>query len=211
MPSFNVPPTKSSLRRVRADLNFASEGYGLLDQKREFLVLEIVKRVNAMKEIERRFESALNDLYGLYRQTAMVMGSAGVGLKSLSITTGYTLALRSVKVVGIPVPEIDLEPTRLTPPPNLMHTAADFDAAQRKGRELLGLLGRYAALTKTVFLLSRELKKLQRRVNALEKIFIPQYTGTVKYITERLDETEREEIYVRKLIRARLERSEGRT
>jgi len=58
----------------------------------------------------------------------------------------------------------------------------------------------YASLAKKVFLLSAELKKVQRRVNALEKIFIPAHEATKKYISDRLEEIEREEIFIKKLI-----------
>ncbi|HPI91323.1 MAG TPA: V-type ATP synthase subunit D, partial [Spirochaetota bacterium] len=61
------------------------------------------------------------------------------------------------------------------------------------------------SLMKTVVLLSRELKKVQRKVNALEKIFIPQNEEAQKYISDRLEEIEREEIFVKKLIRQRNE------
>ena len=50
-------------------------------------------------------------------------------------------------------------------------------------------------------LAGRELRKVQRRVNALEKIYIPRHEEARKYIAERLDEIEREEIFVKKLIR----------
>jgi len=58
-------------------------------------------------------------------------------------------------------------------------------------------------MTKSVMMLSRELKKVQRRVNALEKIFIPQHEESKKYITDRIEEMEREEVFVKKLIRQR--------
>ena len=47
MAKTDIPPTKSNLRKVKADLTFAYEGFDLLEQKREILVMEIVKKSTA--------------------------------------------------------------------------------------------------------------------------------------------------------------------
>jgi V/A-type H+-transporting ATPase subunit D len=82
-------------------------------------------------------------------------------------------------------------------------TSAAYDQAKEQSRKALTILAEYATMTKSVITLSRELKKVQRRVNALEKIFIPQHEEAKKYITDRIDEMEREEVFVKKLIRQR--------
>ena len=65
-----------------------------------------------------------------------------------------------------------------------------------------------AALAETenaVFRLAREVRRTQRRVNALEKLFIPDYTETLQYITETLEEREREGFVIMKMVKARRE------
>ena len=42
MAKIELPPTKSSLRKIKEDLAFAYEGHDLLNQKREILATEIV-------------------------------------------------------------------------------------------------------------------------------------------------------------------------
>ena len=39
MPQIELPPTKSSLRKLKDDLAFAYEGYDLLNQKREIMAI----------------------------------------------------------------------------------------------------------------------------------------------------------------------------
>jgi V/A-type H+-transporting ATPase subunit D len=70
--------------------------------------------------------------------------------------------------------------------------------------ELLPLLAELAELGNAVFRLSRELRKTQRRCNALSKIFIPDYHETINYITGALEERERESFIILKMIRDRL-------
>jgi len=83
-------------------------------------------------------------------------------------------------------------------------TTSSYDTAKKTCITTLTLLANYATVIKSIFMLSRELKKVQRRVNALEKIFIPQNEEARKYITDRLEEMEREEVFVKRLIKQRM-------
>ena len=70
--------------------------------------------------------------------------------------------------------------------------------------DVLPLLAELAELENAVMRLARELRRTQRRTNALSKIFIPQYRETIDYITGSLEERERESLIILKMIRDRL-------
>lgn len=199
MPQIELPPTKSSLRKLKDDLAFAYEGYDLLNQKREILALEIVKKISAIREIEADFQEALNVLYAGYRNAAVDMGSEAVTLQSCMETRGYFLKTDFTKLMGLKLPDIQIN-LKNPRPVALPQTSTAYDDAKEKSRRVLQILAQYATITKSVIVLSRELKKVQRRVNALEKIFIPQHEEAKKYITDRIEEMEREEVFVKKLI-----------
>jgi hypothetical protein len=59
-------------------------------------------------------------------------------------------------------------------------------------------------LVTTVWRLAGELRKTQRRVNALQHIFIPNYEATVAFIVSSLEEREREEIFRLKWLKTKL-------
>ncbi|HNS56466.1 MAG TPA: V-type ATP synthase subunit D [Smithellaceae bacterium] len=202
MPQIELPPTKSSLRKLKDDLAFAYEGYDLLNQKREILAIEIVKKISAIREIEADFQEALNELYAGYRNAAVDMGSEAVTLQSCMETRGYFLKTDFTKLMGLKLPDIQIN-MKNPQPVALPQTSTAYDDAKEKSRRVLPILAQYATITKSVIVLSRELKKVQRRVNALEKIFIPQHEEAKKYITDRIEEMEREEVFVKKLIRQR--------
>ncbi len=201
MPGVDVPPTKSNLRKIKDELSFAYEGFDLLEQKREILVMEIVKFVNKIKRIEEDLKPALSELYQNYSISAMDMGSEIIITKAMQEKKRYEITIDSSKLMGIVIPEIKLEGLDITLESNLFGTCTMYDMAKKKSIEVLVLLAEYASAAKASFMLSKELKKVQRRVNALEKIFIPQYEESKKYITDRLEEMEREEFFVKKLIR----------
>lgn len=203
MPRIDIPPTKSNLRKIKNDLTFAYEGYDLLGQKREILVMEIMKNVSMIKEIEENMKHLLRDLYNSYKIAALDMGSEKLSEKSQSEPENYTLEINYGKFMGISMPSIQLTREKRQKPVNLYGTRASYDDVKKYGDPLPELLSDYAAITKTIVSLSRELKKVQRKVNALEKIFIPQNEATKKYISDRLEEMEREELFVKKMIQDR--------
>jgi len=74
-------------------------------------------------------------------------------------------------------------------------TSVLLDRAQREWGSVLGLMGPLADRVITVWRLTLELKRTQRRVNALESVFIPAYEETVRYIEETLEEKDREDLF----------------
>ncbi|HUN54813.1 MAG TPA: V-type ATP synthase subunit D [Smithella sp.] len=203
MPKIELPPTKSSLRKLKEDLAFAYEGYDLLNQKREILALEIVRKIGVIRRIEADFQAVLNKLYAAYREAALDLGSDALTLQSCLEMRGYFLHMDYARFMGLKLLNIRLDLKALRLAPHLTQTTALYDRARENSRAALPMLAEYAAVMKSVIMLSRELKKVQRRVNALEKIFIPQHEEAKKYITDRIEEMEREEIFVKKLIRQR--------
>ncbi|HOP62413.1 MAG TPA: V-type ATP synthase subunit D [Spirochaetota bacterium] len=200
MPRIDIAPTKSNLRKVKADLEFAYEGFELLNQKREILVIEIVKTIKSIKEAEEKLNKNLEELYAGYRAAAVDSGAEVIALKSFSESVIYKVNTAWTKLMGIAVPDhtVETETPGLNTP--LFRTRASYDMLRECSAPVLKVVVDYASLAKKVFLLSAELKKVQRRVNALEKIFIPAREETKKYISDRLEEMEREEIFIKKLI-----------
>lgn len=209
MPKIEMPPTKSSLRKLKEDLAFAYEGYDLLNQKREILALEIVKYIGEARKMEASLKKVLEELYDAYRKGAVDMGSDAMTRKSCSELRCYFLSMEFIRIMGLKLPKIKVTFKRPRIALTLAGTTASYDTAKERSREILTVLGEYATITKSIIMLSRELKKVQRRVNALEKIFIPQHEEAKKYISDRLDEMEREEVFVKKLLRQRMSRESG--
>lgn len=211
MPKIELPPTKSSLRKLKEDLAFAYEGYDLLNQKRELLAIEIIRRIGEIRKLEAEFSDVLDELYLAYRIAAVDMGSEVITLKSCTEKRGYFFHMEFTKFMGLKLPKIRLTFKRSLLAITLTGTTATYDTAKERSRKMLQILAEYSTIVKAVIMLSRELKKVQRRVNALEKIFIPQHEEAKKYISDRIEEMEREEIFVKKLIRQRASQEEGTT
>jgi V/A-type H+/Na+-transporting ATPase subunit D len=56
MSRLNIPPTKSNQLGLKHDLGMAREGFKLLDQKREILVLELMRMLESVRRLQEKLE-----------------------------------------------------------------------------------------------------------------------------------------------------------
>ena len=73
-------------------------------------------------------------------------------------------------------------------------TSGDLDDAVKSLGDVFSKMVRLAEIEKSCQMMSAEIEKTRRRVNALEHVLIPQYIDTIKFITMKLDENERSTI-----------------
>jgi V/A-type H+-transporting ATPase subunit D len=106
--------------------------------------------------------------------------------------------------MGIRVPKVALRSEGAGVQFGLGGTSAHADTAMRLFVEALPLLAELAELENAVLRLARELRKTQRRCNALSRVFIPEYSETIDYITSSLEERERESFVTLRMVKARL-------
>ena len=85
-------------------------------------------------------------------------------------------------------------------------TGPALDEVRQKFNDLVSIMYEWSEVEASVWRLAAEIRKTQRRVNALENIFIPQYESTVKAIEEVLEESDREEFIRKKKVKSVLER-----
>ena len=93
---------------------------------------------------------------------------------------------------------------RLLNTPTEQHPEYSVDELMREHLDLLALAAALAQMETSVHLLTHDLKKTQRRVNALEQVFIPNFKDTLKFVRDSLESKELESIFVLKLVKTRL-------
>ena len=203
MAKLDVPPTRSQWIELRKNLDFAQQGYELLDQKRTVLTMELMSRLDAVRQAERDLDPLLARAFAALRDTTIDLGSAALERRGLSVVGRPEIKVSSRPVMGLSVPVLEIAGPKPVPQFGVLDTPARLDEAVRLFQEALVLLARLAELQNLVIRLARELRKTQRRVNALEKLFIPAYRETIVYIADSLEERERESTVVMKMIKAR--------
>lgn len=204
MAVLNIAPTKSNLLSLKQQLRFAEEGYDLLEQKRQMLVFELMSRLPRVQKLEREVTERLRSAFSASRAATFESGSETVDRAALGVKSNDGVRLQTQHLMGIRLPKIVYSPASAEIPFGIGGTSAKMDVAARGFYDLLPKLAELAELQNSVIRLARELRKTQRRCNALSKLFIPTYRNTIAYIAGTLEERERESLTILKMIRDRL-------
>jgi len=203
MAKLNVPPTRSSLLEISRNLEFAREGSDLLEQKRQILVIELMSRIESARRLQQQVDEKMRDAYAALREAVLRAGSQAMARTAMAVLLQHKLKLESRPLMGIRIPMVETEHEK----PGLELGVADnpalTDAVLRKFNDALETVGQLAEVQTVVFRVARELKKTQRRVNALEKIFLPDYEETLEFIVDSLEERERESFIIMKMLKRR--------
>jgi V/A-type H+/Na+-transporting ATPase subunit D len=204
MGKLNIAPTKSNLLVLKRQLAFAEEGYDLLEQKRQILIFELMSRLSRARDAERGTRAALDQAFVALREAQLAAGSEALDRAALAVRMDHQVDLSDQRLMGMRIPHVTVRTEPVSAQFGVGGTSAGTDAAMSRFIEVLPLLAELAELENAVMRLARELRKTQRRCNALSKIFMPDYRETINYIVGALEERERESFVILKMIRDRL-------
>lgn len=200
----DIPATKSNLLRLREHFGFVQSGHDLLDEKREVLLEELIDMYRETRQLRGELERDLAQLYEGLRAALLAAGRPALDAEALADAGTQRLAVQERSIMGVVIPLLEVqataEPEPVTAPGN---GPAGIPAARRRIRQLLPLLVRVAELEVSCRRLATELQKTQRKVNALEHIFIPEYRDTIHFIEGSLQEKEREALFQMKRLKGR--------
>jgi V/A-type H+/Na+-transporting ATPase subunit D len=199
----NVAPTKSNQLDMKRDLAMATEGFNLLEQKREILVMELMRLLDRVRDAQAKVRACREQAYGTLRQAVARNGSERLRSVAEGIRYEHRVRTRTHIVAGVRVPDIQVEHGDFHSQFGFGGTDALTDDTMAQFLELLEAVGKLAELETAAWLLARELRKTQRRVNALEQIFIPDFEDTLRYIGETLESKDLESFFVMKMIKKR--------
>ena len=211
MTQLHYAPTKTNLLRLKNDLNFAKQGYELLDQKRNILIIELLSLVDQTTDHQTRVEDALAKAYQALEEAVLDMGKLKVQYLTGAVNITTDIVIRSRRVMGVSLPVVQTEFKEQPPYYSPMGTSFWIDNSINFFKEALSLLGRLSELKISVLRLANEVKKTIRKVNALEKIAIPDLQETVHFIQSRLEENERDMFVLMKMVKSNLEAKRQKT
>lgn len=197
-------PTKGNLMAAKRSLSQAQLGYELMDRKRNILIREMVSLSDKAKEIRDSIDKVFSDAYQSLQMANIMLGVVTPLTKQIPEETGVHVTYRSVMGVELPTVTVDEAPPIMVYSPEL--TNSQFDRAYICFNEAKKMAATLAEIENSIYRLSVAIKKTQKRANALKNILIPRYTEQVKFITNALEEKEREEFSRQKIIKANKEK-----
>lgn len=195
MARLNVNPTRMELSKLKKKLQSARRGHKLLKDKRDELMKQFMILVRENKQLREEVEAAVSE-------ADRYMAVAGSVMQREVLETALMLPKQEVEievgqknVMSVYIPEFRTK--YRTDDANDIYsygtafTSADLDGAVKALSEVFPKMIRLAEVEKACQLMADEIEKTRRRVNALEHIMIPDYEETIKYITMKLSENER--------------------
>jgi V/A-type H+-transporting ATPase subunit D len=197
----NIAATKTNLLSTKKSLALTREGYELLDEKRKILLAELAAIVDSVDQHQEEVDDALHKAYALVDKAVVGMGKIRMEELCFSIDIKSELSISQRRIMGVRVPVIDLE-IKDNPPYYSTHDVnLHVDEAIMRFKQILEMLAILAEKKITLLRLAEEAQKTIRKVNALEKIYLPYYKETLKYIGDKLDEESRDAFAMLKLIK----------
>lgn len=197
----NIAPTKSNLISAQNSLQFSKMGFELLDKKRNVLIREMMSYVDRAEQLQNRVSQVFSDAYDAIQKANMTVGITNIEDIALAISKekDYDIVFKSV--MGVEVPHIIYEKEDIKPEYGFYHSNSAMDVAFEKFNEVKFLIYELAEVENAIFRLAKEIKKTQKRANALDNIQIPKYQAIVKFIGEVLEEKEREDFFRLKVVK----------
>ncbi len=193
-----VIATRSNMTRIRSALKLARRGHGLLEQKRKILMSELLGRIKEVREVQDSMHTIFSEAYFSIQMANISMGIDSVEKITLVVPEEDRFVVRLRSVMGIDIPEVDKLEPNLAPIYSMGGTATGtssvLDNAYVNARNVVALIARLAEIETSVYRLAIQIRKTLRRVNALEKIFIPRSERQITFIAAALDENEREDL-----------------
>ncbi len=198
----NVSSTRINLIQTKKTLKLGQSGRDILERKRDILLRELRNSIYEAEKAREELSEALKGAYQSLKVAEMAKGSetvANVALGS-SLEVVFQLDYRSVMGVTVPIVEFRSE-KEAKPDYGFANTSAELDKAFKQFYEVLSFIAELAKAEGTVFQIANDVRKTQRRVNALNNVLLPMYLKIVKRIEQVLEEKDREEFVRTKRIK----------
>ncbi|MBQ4248158.1 MAG: V-type ATP synthase subunit D [Ruminococcus sp.] len=195
-----VFPTKGNLMLSKKALQLATLGYDLLDRKRNILIRELMKLVDKAQMLRSSIEGTYSEAYLALQKANISLGVVTPFANTIPIENGVSVSSQSVMGVDLPAVHLEKKPKKVYY--GFSRTTSALDRAYiafEKVKEMTAVL---AEVENGIYRLCVAIRKTQRRANALQNIIIPRNQNIVKYITDSLEEKDREEFSRLKVIKA---------
>ncbi|WP_373206734.1 V-type ATP synthase subunit D [Coprococcus phoceensis] len=196
-------PTKGNLILAKNSLALANQGYELMDKKRNILIRELMELIDQAKDIQEQIDSTFTHAYKCLQHANIEHGISLVSQLAYTIPIEDSIKIKSRSIMGTEIPLVDYTPDENQPTYSFSTTDESIDRAREAFRKVKELTIKLSMIENAAYRLATNIKKTQKRANALKNITIPTYTTLVSSISNALEEKEREEFTRLKVIKQR--------
>ncbi len=192
----DIKPTKTNLINLQKKLNFAIRGKNFLEFKREMLMYQVKINysdyISYRKEFFKLFKNTMIKLNQSYKE----MGKNNVNMISKISTIQYkpNISVNLIRDMGISISKLNyhLLQEKNLPAYSFEHSSHYLDELMILLKKFFEKLIQLAEKEDSMLTFAYHFKKIDRRINGLENIIIPNLREDISKIKKILEESERE-------------------
>ena len=197
----NTFPTKGNLILAKNSLALASQGYELMDKKRNILLRELMGLIDQAKDIQSEIDSTFREAYQALQKANIELGIHYVQDIAASVPLEQFIRIKTRSIMGTEIPLVQSQSDW----PNLTYafysSSEALDQARMNFEKVKELTIKLSMVENSAYRLASSIRKTQKRANALKNITIPTYQNLVTTISNALEEKDREEFTRLKVIK----------
>ncbi|MCK4268730.1 MAG: V-type ATP synthase subunit D [Actinomycetia bacterium] len=202
--------TRTELLQRRTQIELAQQGRDLLEKKRDALLVEFMKIMEAVLELGANLRRVAADAHYALAIAQAVDGVVNLQSAALATRGEITVDISGTHIMGVPIPEVAKRNVRRSASERgygIIGISSRVDEVAEKFEDELNIIIEMAAIETKLKRLGAEIQKTRRRVNALDQVVIPTLTKQVRYISMALDERSREDLFRLKRVKKTLEKN----
>lgn len=194
-------PTKGNLILAKNSLALARQGYDLMDRKRNILIRELMNLIDEARDIQNEIDTTFTYAYRCLQRANIEHGISMVAQLAYTMPIENSITIQTRSIMGTEIPHVKYTPGINTPTYSFHTTRESIDLAVQAFRKVKDLTVKLSMVENAAYRLAANVKKTQKRANALQNITIPKYSQLVYDITNALEEKDREEFTRLKVIK----------
>ena len=201
-------PTKGNLMLAKNSLALARQGYDLMDKKRNILIRELMNLIDEARGIQDEIDTTFTYAYQCLQRANIEHGISMVSQLAYTVPIENSITIQTRSIMGTEIPHVKYVPGNNAPTYSFSTTKESIDLATEAFRKVKDLTVKLSMVENAAYSLAANIKKTQKRANALQNITIPMYSKLVYNITNALEEKEREDFTRLKVIK-RMKQKKG--
>ena len=194
-------PTKNNLILARKTLSLSKQGYELLDKKRNLLIREMMGLIEEAGNVQKDINKIFSEAYQVLRRANITTGIETVRDMADAVAIEDKVDIKFKSIMGVEIPVITAEKSDDMPQYGMFSSVSSLDEAHNKFKQVKYLIIKLSEIENSVYRLAINIKKTQKRANALKNNTIPRYEALVKHIQGVLEEKDREEFTRLKVVK----------
>ena len=198
----NTFPTKGNLILAKNSLALASQGYELMDKKRNILLRELMALIDQAREIQSEIDTTYTEPNKALQLANVQLGIHFVEEMAASVPVENSIRIKTRSIMGTEIPLVQHEPEPMKLSYDYYSTRESLDEARLHFERVKDLTIKLSMIENSAYRLAASIRKTQKRANALKNITIPTYQALVADITNALEEKDREEFTRLKVIKS---------